>query len=228
MRIFGYVRVSTPTQKIERQIYNIKNLYPSAVIFAEAYTGTTMARTEWEKLVSPKHIKKGDIIVFDSVSRMARNADEGFSAYEKLYNDGVELEFIKEPHINTKVYRQALTNTIPMTGTTVDLILEGVNKFLLELAKQQIRLAFKQAEKEVTDLQKRTKEGIARAHANGKQSGHPVGKKLNVKKEAPAKELIKKHSKMFGGSLNDAEVIKLTGLARNTYYKYKKELIEEQ
>ena len=39
-----------------------------------------------------------------------------------------------------------------MTGTNVDYILDGINKFLLELAKDQIRLAFEQAEKEVEDL----------------------------------------------------------------------------
>jgi ACT domain-containing protein len=37
-----------------------------------------------------------------------------------------------------------------------------------------------------------------------------------------------KHSKDFNGTLADADVMKLTGLARNTYYKYKKELKEEQ
>ena len=38
------------------------------------------------------------------------------------------------------------------------------------------------------------------------------------------KELIKKHSKDFGGSLCDAEVIKIAGISRNSYYKYKREL----
>jgi predicted DNA-binding transcriptional regulator AlpA len=41
------------------------------------------------------------------------------------------------------------------------------------------------------------------------------------------KPIIKQHSKDFGGSLTDAEVMKLTGLARNTYYKYKRELKAE-
>ena len=50
----------------------------------------------------------------------------------------------------------------------------------------------------------------------------------NIKKEAPAKELIKKHSKTFGGTLKDSECIKLTNLSRPTYYKYKRELKEEE
>ena len=36
-------------------------------------------------------------------------------------------------------------------------------------------------------------------------------------------EIIKKHSKDFGGSLEDPDVIKLCGCSRNSYYKYKKE-----
>ena len=38
------------------------------------------------------------------------------------------------------------------------------------------------------------------------------------------KAIIKKHSKDFGGSLEDPDVIKLCGCSRNSYYKYKKEL----
>ena len=37
-----------------------------------------------------------------------------------------------------------------------------------------------------------------------------------------------KGKKGFGGTLDDAECMKLTGLARNTYYKYKRQIREEQ
>jgi ACT domain-containing protein len=47
-----------------------------------------------------------------------------------------------------------------------------------------------------------------------------------VKKAVPSKEQIQKYSKDFDGFLSDAECIKLIGIARNTYYKYKKELRE--
>ena len=83
---------------------------------------------------------------------MSRNAEEGFKAYEELFNRGVELVFLKEPQINTNTYKTALSSSIQMTGTNIDYILKGVNQFLLELAKEQIKLAFIQAEKEVEDL----------------------------------------------------------------------------
>lgn len=55
-----------------------------------------------------KVVKAGDTIVFDEVSRMGRTADEGFELYKELYEKGVELVFLKEPHINTEVYKKAM------------------------------------------------------------------------------------------------------------------------
>ena len=224
-KIYGYCRISTHKQSIERQIRNIKDIYQDAIIVEEVYTGTkTEGRDKWNRLLN--QVKEGDTIVFDSVSRMSRNAEEGFKLYEELFNKGVNLEFIKEPHINTDTYKNALTNGIQLTGTNVDFILEGVNKYLLALAKEQIKLAFIQSEKEVQDLRQRTKEGIETARLNGKQIGQEKGTKLTTKKSIQAKEQIIKYSKDFKGTLKDADVIKLVGISRNSYYKYKKELTE--
>lgn len=223
--VYGYARISKAKQSIERQIRNIEKAFPSAVIVKEAFTGTTTNRKEWNKLF--KTAKNGDTIVFDSVSRMSRNADEGFSAYEELFNKGIELVFLKEPHINTATYKSAIQNNVQLTGRNVDFILDGVNKYLMALAKEQIKLAFVQAEKEVEDLHQRTKEGMETARLNGKQIGLVAGTKLTTKKSITSKEIIQKHSKDFCGTLDDTEVMKLTGLSRNTYYKYKRELKEQ-
>lgn len=219
---YGYARKSQQKQNIERQIRNIKAVCPNAIIIQEAFTGTTIDRKEWNKLF--KAVKKGDTIIFDSVSRMSRNALEGFKTYETLYNRGINLVFLKEPYINTDTFKNAIAQAVPLTGTSVDFILEGINKYLLELAKEQIKLAFEQAEKEVLDLRQRTKEGIETARLNGKQIGAVAGKKLITKKSIAAKEQIKKYSKDFCGTLDDLEVMKLAELSRNTYYKYKREL----
>lgn len=223
---YGYCRISTKQQNIDRQVRNILSAFPDADIRTESYTGTKIdGRKELEKIL--KEVKKGDTIIFDSVSRMSRNAEEGFELYQNLFQKGVELVFLKERHINTATYKKALESGIELTGTKVDLILSGVNAYLMELAKEQIKIAFEQAEKEVMDLRQRTKEGIETARRNGKQIGQAEGKKFKIKKAAPAKEKIKKYSRDFDGTLPDAEVMKLVGLARNTFYKYKKELREE-
>ena len=82
MCMYGYCRISQKKQSIDRQIRNIKSAYPEATIIEEAYTGTSLDRKEWNKLF--KKVKDGDTIIFDSVSRMSRNAEEGFTAYEEL------------------------------------------------------------------------------------------------------------------------------------------------
>lgn len=219
---YGYCRISRPKQSIERQIRNIKAQYQDSVIVQEVFTRTRMDRRQWQLLM--KRVKAGDTIIFDSVSRMSGNAEEGFAAYEELFNRGVTLVFLKEPHINTDTYKKALENNVQLTGSNVDYILEGVNRYLMELAKEQIRLAFEQSEKEVEDLHQRTREGIETAKLNGKQIGRKKDAKITTKKSLAAKEIIRKHSRDFNGTLSDVEVMQLTGLSRNTYYKYKREL----
>lgn len=226
MKTYGYCRISTGKQNIDRQIRNIKDEYPEAMIVEEIYTGTKMeGREKWLKLI--KNVRQGDRIVFDSVSRMSRDAEEGFTAYEELYHRGIDLVFLKEPHINTSVYKKAMESGIEMTGTTVDYILEGVNKYMLALAKEQIKICFEQAEKEVKDLRRRTIEGIETARLNGKQIGRAAGTKIEYESTKQKKREIYKYSLSFNGMLKDKEVIKLLGISRNSYYKYKREIKEE-
>lgn len=235
-RVFGYCRISRKTQNIERQERNILAVHPEAHISKEAYTGTRIqGRKKLDEIL--KKIKRGDILVFDSVSRMARNADEGMNLYESLYEEGVDIEFLKEPHCNTVKYREALerqkidikiSTGYDATDDFMNAIISALNKLLMDLAKRDIALAFEQAQKEVDDLHQRTAEGIETARRAGKQIGQKKGVKLTTKKSIEKKKEILKHSADFNGTLNDIDCMKLTGLARNTYYKYKKELKEEQ
>lgn len=220
--IYGYARISKPQQSIDRQIRNIQSEYPDAHILQEAYTGTKMSRPEWIKLY--KKVNPGDTIVFDSVSRMSRSADEGVHTYFKLYERGVNLVFLKEHYIDTAIYAENMRDKIELQGTDEDEIFKGLNNYFRKLAEKQIRIAFEQSEKEVRDLQQRTREGIETARLNGKQIGQLPGSKLHIKKEAPAKEKILKYSKDFNGTNSDLECMTLIGISRNTYYKYKREL----
>lgn len=215
MRRYGYVRVSTMKQSIERQIRNIKAEYPDAVIVTDEYTGTKMDRPGWQKIY--KAAKAGDVIIFDSVSRMSRDAEEGFRVYEDLFQRGVELIFLKEPQINTETYKKAMDGQIRLAINSgnaaadelIGGIAEAINKYLLSLAKEQIRLAFEQSEKEVEDLHQRTREGLETARLNGKQIGQAKGATLEIKKRDPILALIRKYSKDFDGDLDDVRVMSI-------------------
>ena len=205
--VYGYCRISTPTQNIDRQKRNILDRYPKAKLFCEAYTGTTTDRPEWCKLKAI--LKKGDTVVFDEISRMSRNADEGIKLYMELYDKGIELVFLKEPQCNTATYSETLKN--------------------------RIDLAFQSAENEVKRLKERTREGIETARLNGKQIGRKTGAKITTKRSEEVKQIIKAKSKDFSGNMSDVEVIayvkgitKGGKFSRNSYYKYKAELKAEQ
>lgn len=227
----GYVVYRLGKQNIERQERNILAKYPKAKIIKETYTGTKLeGRKDFENLL--KILQEGDTLVFDSVSRMSRNSKEGCELYEDLFNKGIELIFLKEPHIDTSVYRQALNNQIKLkldtgnkaTNELMNSIIESLNKYTIALAQDQIKIAFNQAQKEVEDLHQRTKEGILTAKLNGKQIGRVTGAKVETKKAKATKEIILKHSKDFDGELSDIECMKLAGVTKKTYYNYKREL----
>lgn len=228
--VYGYCRISTKKQSIERQIRNIKAVYPNAVIVEEAYTGTSVNRPEWNKLY--KKLKENDIIIFDSVSRMSRNASEGFSLYKELFDRNIHLVFLKERHIDTEAYREALNGIISQSFTSgdeaadelVNAIMAAVNKFMMNKVEQDIYKAFEQSEKEVEDLRHRTREGMETARSNGKQIGTVKGTTHETKKSKIAKPMIVKYSRDFEGNLSDKDCMKLIKIASNTYYKYKREL----
>ena len=224
MTIYGYARVSTARQQLDRQIANIHAAYPDAQIVSEKFTGTTTDRPAWSKLC--KAVKAGDTIVFDEVSRMARNAAEGFTVYQDLYSRGINLVFLKEAHINTAVYAE--TAQAPSTGDKDldETLIAGINAYLLRLARRQIQIAFDAAQAEVDHLHARVSEGMKATGAGEKIAAARTGQTYETKKSKACKADIRRLSRDFDGSLSDMDVIKYLGIARNSYYKYKRELTE--
>lgn len=237
--VYGYARVSTTKQVISRQVENIIRAYPNVdKIYSETYTGTTAHRSEWLKLL--KIVEKGDTIVFDSISRMSRNAENGVKDYFMLYERGIDLVFLNEHYIDTCMYKQALAQGIEKTGNTIaDIYISATNEVLKILAKQQIQQAFEQAEKEVKDLKKRTRDGMKAKGASIKISKTRTGKTYETARSKEIKSIILSKSKTFGGTLKDKEIIDMlngkyskirngsrTDLS-STFYKYKKKLLEE-
>lgn len=227
-RTYGYCRVSTKSQNIDRQIKNILDEFNNAKIYQEIYTGTTSERKEWKKL--KKILKTGDTIVFDSVSRMSRNANEGIEEYFNLMGSGINLIFLKEHYIDTVVYQEQIKANNSLKTEDKDLnetILNGIREYLKRLATKQIKIAFDQAQKEVDDLRQRTKEGIFQAKIKGNIPGRKKGQKIETKKSKENKEKIIKLSSFFNGNLKDKEIIEIIKIDRGTFYKYKKELLNK-
>lgn len=231
--VAGYVRVSTKQQKTQRQIDNIKSFDSNAIIYEEKQSGKDIEnRTEFKKLLGK--VKQGDTIIFDEVSRMSRNADEGYNLYMELMNKGITLVFLKERHIDTDEYKRRtekhlarVTSSNAKVDKLINGILDLVAEFEQENLKDNIRLAFEQAQKERELLIKRVTEGKEKSEVH---QGRPLGStNVNTEKANRIKKVIKEQSKDFEGKFSDAKIMReyLNGVARNTYYKYKKELVEE-
>ena len=228
--IYGYARISTPHQNLQRQVDNLRAFDSTMEIVKETWSGRTSDRPAYRRLTG--RVREGDTIVFDSVSRMSRDADQGVKDYFNLSDRGVELVFLKERHIDTSVFRQAAKRAITLNVATGDTATDkfmasltgAINTLLHDIAVNQIRLAFEQSEKEVSDLRQRTREGMAVARARGKRIGNVEGSTRVTEKKRTAMPLIRKHSKRYGGTLSTEECMRLCGIGKNAYYRYCREI----
>lgn len=233
--IVGYARVSTPKQKLERQIQNLRAAYSDVVIVSEVYTGSTDNRPKWKKLMRQCRAGVVEKLVFDEVSRFSRNAEEAIAEYRELYGLGIELEFLKEPHINSSIYRQASERKIDIDTTQMDedtanlinTVIAGLNDYLLAVAEKQIYLAFEHAQAERELLSKRTSEGLRAAKLMGSKVGRQKGDKIETHKKKRAKRIIRKHYKALGGSLTATQCFKIANITKSTFYRYLDQMREE-
>lgn len=239
-KLYGYARVSTQSQRLDRQIRSITEYAGDKKIeriYKEKYTGTKLDRPEFKRLL--KVVKPGDTIIFDSVSRMSRTAEEGYQLYMELMAQGIELVFLNEPHINTEYYKnmQAKKVSIATSGKAsvdklIQTVLDAITEFQNDETREKIRVAFDQSQKEVDDLHTRIAAGIKATKENNetlpeserKQIGRVSGQKVETKKAKEAKAKIRKMSKDFDGNMSDKEIWEILNISRNSYYKYKREM----
>lgn len=91
--IFGYARVSTDAQNLDRQLDALKK-YGIDVIYNEKMTGTKKDRPELNRLL--ERITKGDTVVIESLSRLGRSTKDLIELTELFKSKGVRLVSLKE------------------------------------------------------------------------------------------------------------------------------------
>lgn len=234
--VYGYARVSTEKQSLTRQITNLTKYNPNIKIYQEKYSGRHINnRAELNKLLSI--VKKGDCIIFDSVSRMSRNSEEGFALYKELYQKGINLVFLNESYINTDVYRSSIENTSKAfnldiqindsaTNELVTSIMQAIQKYTLDLLEKQFKAAFEQAQKELDDFRERVKQGLRERKAKGL----PLGSTLQHRERKDKKDKLNKImnlSRAFNGKFTDKQIIEMLKVSSVTLCKYKREIKEQ-
>ena len=236
-KIYGYARVSTEKQNLNRQLTNLCKYDPSIEIYQEKFSGRKVDnRQEFKKLLA--RVRKGDCIVFDSVSRMSRNASEGFKLYKELYNKGISLVFLNESYINTSVYEQSMRSiSCPFSGVSsacsdsatekfINTVCTAIQEYTLSLIERQIVEAFNQSEKEVVDISSRIKQGIRERASKGLPIGNHTKHRVRKDKEEK-KAKIRALSRAFGGQFTDIQIIEMLHVSSITLWKYKAEIKQD-
>ena len=150
---YGYVRVSTRDQHMDRQIDSLEGFnIPSGNIYSDMQSGKDFERPGYRKLL--KRLKRGDLLIVKSVDRFGRNYEEILEQWRIITKEkGVDIKVIDMPLLDTCREDKKLAGTF-----IADLVL-------------QILAYFAQTEREFC-LQ-RQKEGIAAARARGVHLGRP-------------------------------------------------------
>ena len=219
--LYAYCRVSTKDQKLERQEKNIKEYYKEKledlIFFEEKFTGTTSDRPEWKKLI--KIVREGDTIIFDSVSRMSRDGEEGYNDYLNLWKRKINLMFLNEQYLNTEIFNSQIAMYDKIENIEIDdtfsPLIKGIVETLKNILRKQIKVAFEQAEKERDDIVKRITEG----------------QKLTIKKMGRPKRKIPEvlKNEIIDGYINSRKrdvkyFIDNYKISRKTFYNYLKDI----
>jgi DNA invertase Pin-like site-specific DNA recombinase len=156
--IYGYARVSSKDQKLDRQLIELENFgIESNNIYCDKQSGKNFDRTNYQLLKSK--LQKGDLLVIKSIDRLGRN-------YDMIIEEWHRITKTLKAHI--KVLDMSLLDTTAMDN-------ELLSRFLSDLVLQVLSFV---AENERTNIRKRQAEGIAIAKAKGVYKGR-VPKKID-------------------------------------------------
>lgn len=150
---YGYVRVSTKEQNIDRQLVD---MYAQGLndktIFIDKQSGKDFERDEYQKL--KKKLKSGDLLIIKSIDRLGRNYDMIIDEWRTLVNDmDVDIQVLDMPLLDTRTEGKNL-----------------VGKFISDIVLQILSFV---AENERENIKKRQAEGIRIAKEKGKHLGRP-------------------------------------------------------
>ncbi|WP_337814211.1 recombinase family protein [Intestinibacter sp.] len=191
---YGYVRVSTTTQNIARQMDELYKMGISAeAIFIDKQSGKDFDRSSY-KILKNK-LKKGDLLIIKSIDRLGRN-------YDMIINEWQEITKVIEADI--------FVIDFPLLDTRVE-TQNLVGKFISDIVLQVLSFV---AQNERENIRQRQAEGIKIAKAKGVHMGRP-----KYKLPDNFDEIVKKfHNK----EITNTEAAKILNMTKGTFLKYSK------
>ena len=189
--IYGYIRVSTKAQKIDRQYEEIKQFgIEDKFIYVDKESGKDFDRTNYQKLI--KRIKKDDLLVVKSIDRLGRN-------YHMILDEWAYITKVKLADIKVL--------DMPLLDTRI----EGKNlvgKFISDIVLQVLSFV---AENERNNIRERQAEGIRIAKEKGVRFGRP-----KASTPSNTNEILNKYIKH---EITNVYAAKLIGVSRGTFFR---------
>jgi DNA invertase Pin-like site-specific DNA recombinase len=196
-KYYGYCRVSTQSQDVEKQKHSLLNYgYENNISFEEIIEVVQSSRKSTKEREIDKLIdiaKSGDVILITRLDRLGRNTREFLNIVDILKNKGITLHIIKENMIINP------NKNDPMT-----------NLFLILIS------SFSQLERDW--ISERTIAGLEKAKAEGKMLGKPKGAISNNTQFEEHKEKISEYLKL---GLSYEKIVKVIGVgSKSSLYSF--------
>ena len=214
--IYGYINNNTKIKNIDNEEILLRDLYPDISIYIEIENNTTL-----NNLLNK--LKEGEsIVMFDLLELYPQKIDKDYdkeklirnidNTYQNIFNQGINLEFIDQPELNSINYRQAIMDHISYNNTAVIAAISS-------LLSTQIKLSVIKSISNISENTKPEKKYL--------KKGMRKGTNIITQKEKTSKEYMKIHLMELGGDMTNPEIIKNLRISKNTFFKYKRELLIE-
>lgn len=191
-RIFGYARVSSKEQNLDRQILALKEYVPEENILVDKASGKNLERSSYQALKGALGLRAGDVLVITSLDRLSRNKEDIKAELEWFRNNGVRLKILDLP-----------TSMVDIPDEQ-KWILDMIQNILIEVLASI-------AEQERLTIRKRQQEGIEAARMKGKHLGRPAI-------EIP-ENFEEVYQRWKGGEVTAKEAIRILGMSSSSFYR---------
>ena len=211
MDIYGYARVSTKEQNLDRQIYALKEFgIDEKRIFIDKASGKDFDRKAYNSLVGTDntipYLREGDLLVIYSIDRLGRNYTEILEQWKRI---------TKELRVDIKVLDMPLLDTRGTNGTDLD------RTFIADLVLQILSYV---SEKERENIRNRQRQGIdVMPVIDGKKVSSKTGRPMGRPSITYPDEWETYYNQWKSKEITAVAAMELLGLKRNVFYKLVKQ-----
>lgn len=152
--IYGYARVSSQEQNLDRQLEQLKQYVEPEFILTDKLSGKNLERPSYQALKGALGLRTRDTLVITSLDRLSRNKEDIKQELQWFKDNGIRLKILDLP-----------TSLIEVPKGQ-EWIVDMINNILIEVLSSM-------AEQERLTIRKRQREGIEAARKKGKHLGRP-------------------------------------------------------